>query len=315
MTNSEYTFATKEGPLYKKGGPVIFAFHGTGGDEHQFLDAASQMMPEAKVIAPRGDVSEMGAARFFKRTGEGQYDFDDLWKRTEAVTRFVSNHVEASEPGTVIGLGYSNGANILAAVIDRSPNLFQHAALMHPLVTWDIDKAANAGTLDVLITAGARDPICPPDMTGKLADMLEDKGASVRTWWHRGGHEVPADEMAEIQKWFGELRAKVQGSGELPIQREDDGKKGRWFMRAASGHEAEMSYTWGKPGCIIIDHTGVPDVFKGQGLAKKLYRHMVDTVRAEGTTIVPLCPFVASMLKRYPEDHDIVDDHAPARVG
>ncbi len=53
------------------GAPLVFAFHGTGGDEHQFFDLASQLLPGAGVISPRSDVSEGGAARFFRRTGEG----------------------------------------------------------------------------------------------------------------------------------------------------------------------------------------------------------------------------------------------------
>ena len=36
------------------------------------------LMPGATIVAPRGDVSEHGAARFFRRTGEGVYDMADL---------------------------------------------------------------------------------------------------------------------------------------------------------------------------------------------------------------------------------------------
>ena len=54
-----------------EGAPLIFTFHGTGGDEHQFHGLASQLVPGAHVVSPRGDVSEMGANRYFRRTGEG----------------------------------------------------------------------------------------------------------------------------------------------------------------------------------------------------------------------------------------------------
>ncbi len=53
-------------------------FHGTGGDENQFFGLAEQLLPEATIVSPRGDVSEYGAARFFRRTGEGVYDMEDL---------------------------------------------------------------------------------------------------------------------------------------------------------------------------------------------------------------------------------------------
>ena len=69
----------------ESGAPLIFAFHGTGGDETQFFEIAGQLLPGAGIVSPRGDVSEMGAARFFRRTGEGVYDMEDLARRTEAL--------------------------------------------------------------------------------------------------------------------------------------------------------------------------------------------------------------------------------------
>ncbi|RWI81584.1 MAG: alpha/beta hydrolase, partial [Mesorhizobium sp.] len=67
--------------------------------------------------SPRGDVSEHGAARFFRRTGEGVYDMDDLARATAKMAGFVKGHVEVAKPSAVFGLGYSNGANILASLV------------------------------------------------------------------------------------------------------------------------------------------------------------------------------------------------------
>ena len=52
------------------GAPLLFTFHGTGGNEQQFLGLAAELLPQAHVISPRGDVSEHRALRFFKRTGQ-----------------------------------------------------------------------------------------------------------------------------------------------------------------------------------------------------------------------------------------------------
>ena len=52
--------------------------NGTGGDEGQFLRLARDLVPSATIVSPRGDVSEHGAARFFRRTEEGVYDLPDL---------------------------------------------------------------------------------------------------------------------------------------------------------------------------------------------------------------------------------------------
>src|SRR5215207_9653702 len=103
------------------GGPLLFTFHGTGGDESQFLGLARELIPGATIVSPRGDVSEYGAARFFRRTGEGVYDMDDLARATGKMAAFVQAHVKAAKPSAVLGLGYSNGANILASLLFGEP--------------------------------------------------------------------------------------------------------------------------------------------------------------------------------------------------
>ena len=70
------------------GRPLVFAFHGTGGTESQFVPLVRELMPGAAIVAPRGDVSEHGALRFFRRLGEGRYDMDDLRRRTAAMAGF-----------------------------------------------------------------------------------------------------------------------------------------------------------------------------------------------------------------------------------
>ena len=41
--------------------PTLFLFHGTGGDETQFLALGAELRPGARLVAPRGDVSVPGA--------------------------------------------------------------------------------------------------------------------------------------------------------------------------------------------------------------------------------------------------------------
>ena len=190
--------------IHKTGGPdqpLLFVFHGTGGDENQFFDFGRRLVPNAGIVAPRGDVSEHGAARFFRRTGEGVYDMDDLARRTEAMTEFVAAHAAEAKPSQVIGLGYSNGANILASVLLSRPGLFDAAVLMHPLIPWAPAPQPALNGKRILITAGQRDAICPPQMTQALADYLIAQGAATELAWHGGGHEIQHGEVAAIERF------------------------------------------------------------------------------------------------------------------
>jgi phospholipase/carboxylesterase len=201
MNASPYIF--KERTATRPGSPLVFTFHGTGADENQLFGLAEQALPDAGVVAPRGDVSEHGALRFFRRTAEGVYDLVDLKRRTDAMAAFVGEHKAAAAPRRTVGIGYSNGANILASVALAHPSLFDDLVLMHPLVTWSPTDDPALSRLNVLITAGRRDPICPPATTIALAEFLTRQKSKVTLEWHDGGHETRSSEMAAIANFLG----------------------------------------------------------------------------------------------------------------
>lgn len=90
------------------------------------------------------------------------------------------------------------------------------------------------------------------------------------------------------------------------IEREDTGSKGRYFFKGESGDVAEMTYSNVGARQIIIDHTEVPDAFRGQGVGLKLVERAVADARAEGKTIIPLCPFAAAQFRKHPEWADVL---------
>jgi uncharacterized protein len=61
-----------------------------------------------------------------------------------------------------------------------------------------------------------------------------------------------------------------------------------------------------RPGQITFTHTEVPDELQGHGIANALAKAALDAARAEGLTVVPLCPFFASYIARHHEYQDLV---------
>jgi len=209
MSKDAYIHAALPG---SPGGPLLFLFHGTGGDERQLVSLGQELVPGAAIVSPRGDVSEMGAARFFRRTGEGVYDMDDLARATGKMAGFVRSHIDAAKPSTVFGLGYSNGANVLASLLFAEPGLLDAAVLMHPLIPFEPKVKGSLEGKAILLTAGRRDPICPPNLTTRLESHLRAKGADVRLEWHEGGHEVRPNEIEAAKQFLGRfaVRAEIQ---------------------------------------------------------------------------------------------------------
>lgn len=203
MSTDAYHHLFKPG---QPGAPLVLAFHGTGGDEHQFTSLIGQFLPGAGIVAPRGDVSENGANRYFRRAAEGVYDMDDLAVRKAKMAGFIAAHRRAhlaANPGSAVyALGYSNGANILAAVLLDTPELVDRAVLMHPLIPWQPAANPRLAGAEVLVTAGRQDMICPLPMTEALVDFLKAQQASVTVSLHDGGHELRPSELEAVRSFL-----------------------------------------------------------------------------------------------------------------
>ena len=84
------------------------------------------------------------------------------------------------------------------------------------------------------------------------------------------------------------------------ITRQANGSHGRYVIRLGDD-EAELTYSVTTPTLVIVDHTEVPDAFRGTGAGLAMATRLVADARAEGFKIMPLCPFVNAQRKRHPE--------------
>jgi predicted GNAT family acetyltransferase len=85
------------------------------------------------------------------------------------------------------------------------------------------------------------------------------------------------------------------------IEREDNGVSGRYVIHLAGADEAEMVYRRQGADTLIVDHTGTPPAYRGQGIAQLLVDRLIADARAEQFRIVPLCSYVAAQFRRHPE--------------
>ena len=92
----------------------------------------------------------------------------------------------------------------------------------------------------------------------------------------------------------------------MDIKTSETGSRGE-YSATVDGHKAEMTYSRTSPTLIIIDHTGVPDAFRGQGVGAALVLRGVTDARAAGKKILPLCPFAAAQFRRHPDWSDVLN--------
>src|SRR5690625_1693656 len=116
--------------------PTILLLHGTGGNEQDLLPLAEIIDKEANVLSVRGNVSENGMPRFFKRLAEGVFDEEDLVFRTKELNEFLDEAAEkyGFDRNNITAVGYSNGANIAASLMFHYEDALAGAILYHPMV-------------------------------------------------------------------------------------------------------------------------------------------------------------------------------------
>lgn len=194
--------------IFQKGSdqtkPTLLLLHGTGGTEEDLLPLARLIDEEANVLSVRGNVSENGMPRFFRRLEEGVFDEEDLIFRTKELNEFLNQAAEDEgfDRNNVVAVGYSNGANIAGSLLFHYGNVLKGAVLHHPMVPRrGIDIPDLTGT-PVFITAGHNDPICPPEESKDLQRILEKAGANVSVHWEYNGHQLSRSEVEAASEWY-----------------------------------------------------------------------------------------------------------------
>ena len=181
-------------------GAPLLLLHGTGGDEHDLLPLREHLSPGAAVLSVRGTVLENGMPRFFRRLREGVFDEDDLRRRADDLAQFVQTASAAYgiAEGSLVAVGFSNGANIASALLLQRPGLLAAAVLLSAMVPFADPPAADLTGTVVVIANGERDPMIPRTMTVELASQLRERGAEVVELPHPGGHRIDAGQLPQI---------------------------------------------------------------------------------------------------------------------
>ncbi|ASO20375.1 phospholipase/carboxylesterase [Actinoalloteichus hoggarensis] len=186
--------------------PVLLLLHGTGGGPDDLVGLARELSPTAPLIAPAGPVSEHGAARWFRRLAEGVFDDADVVARAHQLADFVDDarHRHGLADRRLIALGFSNGANIAAAVVLLRPASLREAVLFSAMMPLpDAPEESLTGSR-VLLSNGKRDPMAPLPAADRLVAALAENSAQVTTHRHPGGHEITVTGLQAARDWLGD---------------------------------------------------------------------------------------------------------------
>jgi phospholipase/carboxylesterase len=190
-------------PARREGLPNLVLLHGTGGNEHDLIPLGQDLLPGAALLSVRGKVLENGMPRFFRRFAEGVFDLEDLKVRTGELAAFlVAARKKYELQGTMLAVGYSNGANIAASLMLTYPGVLAGGVLLRAMPTFTLEPPVDLTGTRVLLCAGRRDPIVRVDQSLELQGTFAKCGADVKVHWHDGGHELGQDDVNAAQEWL-----------------------------------------------------------------------------------------------------------------
>jgi phospholipase/carboxylesterase len=198
----DLSFIHRFEPGNRREAPPLLLLHGTGGDENDLLPLGQAIAPDAPLLSVRGKVREQGMSRFFRRLAEGVFDEDDVRRRAGELADFVEVARERYGIAAPVALGYSNGANIAAAVLLLRPQVLAGAILLRAMVPLSQPPRAGSAGKPVLIVSGQHDPIIPASNAARLAELLTDAGANVQ---HRPlpvGHQLSQADLTIGREWM-----------------------------------------------------------------------------------------------------------------
>jgi predicted esterase len=186
---------------------TLLLLHGTGGNERDLIPLGRELDPHASLLSPRGKILENGMPRFFRRLAEGVFDLEDLKTRTNELADFVVAAVRHYKLAAdhLVGVGYSNGANIAASMLLLRPELLCAAILFRAMVPLIPDKLPNLSSVRVWIGAGDQDPIIPASEAQRLVELLRQASAEVTIHFFNAGHSLKKREVETSRQWLTNL--------------------------------------------------------------------------------------------------------------
>jgi phospholipase/carboxylesterase len=181
----------------------LLLLHGTGGDENDLMDLGRALSPDRSLLSPRGQVLENGMPRFFRRLAEGVFDEADVIKRTHELADFIVAATNLHNLKMPVAVGFSNGANIAAAMLFLRPEVLSGAVLLRAMVPLKSPPEVDLGGKPVMLISGAADPIIPASNAKQLATMLKAAHANLQHEILPTGHNLTQNDVALARTWLG----------------------------------------------------------------------------------------------------------------
>jgi len=195
-------------------GETIVLLHGSGGDEASLFKLAARIAPDATLLGVRGRIVQKGIKRWYAKLSPTQFDQTGIREEAGAFVDFLKKRMAAEklDPDRTLFIGYSNGANLIAAVSLLYPGIVHRAVLLRAMPVLDAIPAADLHRSRFLTVAGRMDTIYAP-FAPALESLLRGHGAGVDSRVVAAGHLLGDEDVKVVSQWLHAARAVAVTTG------------------------------------------------------------------------------------------------------
>ncbi|WP_245451114.1 alpha/beta hydrolase [Borborobacter arsenicus] len=189
-------------------GETLVLLHGSGGNETTLMSLAARIAPRSVLMGVRGRITQDGNKRWYRRLTPTSFDQGDIRHEAAAFADFLQDEVKAGslDLDHTTFIGYSNGANLLAALTLLHPGLVERAVLLRPMSVLHKIPPTDLSPLRVLMVAGASDTTYVP-FASALETMLRDHGARIAAHTIKADHGLGKQDVKIVSEWLARSNA------------------------------------------------------------------------------------------------------------
>ena len=181
---------------------TLLMLHGTGGTEHDLVQIGKDLLPGAAILSPKGNVSEHGMSRWFRRFAEGVFDEGDMRAQADDLAECLKGKGDGIGLCKFIALGYSNGANMGAALMTFHPEVLDGLIMWRGMKILQEPVESDLTGKRILMNNGIVDQMGPIESARQQAEIFQRGGAIVTSNELETGHGLTQADFALTKTWL-----------------------------------------------------------------------------------------------------------------
>ncbi len=143
--------------------------------------------------------------RFFRRLAEGVFDLADLKVRTAELADFIAAARKIYGIDAPVAVGFSNGANIAAALLLTRPQVLHGVVLLRAMLPFEPEPLPDLAGKPVLLLSGSNDTMISAAGRERLAAVLQAAGADLVYKVLPTGHNLTQNDLNLAAQWLKEF--------------------------------------------------------------------------------------------------------------